>query len=152
MVFSIGIQIKLALFLLGLCGFWVAQHIYKQKKANQPLVCPIGFDCNAVVHSSYSEFMHIPLEIFGMIYYALLSLFYLVFIFTPESLPNFLVSILLLGSIGAFLFSLYLIFVQIFILKKGCSLCFVSAFISIVIFILTVSNYNFSSIGETFVR
>jgi uncharacterized membrane protein len=38
----------------------------------------------------------------------------------------------------AFLFSLYLIGVQIFILKKGCSWCIVSALISALIFILAI--------------
>lgn len=152
MLFSNEILIRSSIFLLGIFGFWVAYHIYKHKRAKQPLVCPVGFDCNAVVHSDYSEFMHIPLEIFGMIYYALLSSFYLFLVFTPENLPNFMTGILLLVSMTAFLFSLYLILVQIFILKKGCSWCLVSAFISIFIFILTALNYDFGSIGLIFSR
>src|SRR3989344_4365834 len=77
MQFPDDILIRIIIFVLGLCGFWVARRIHKHKKANKILVCPVGFDCHAVIHSNYSEFMHVPLEIFGMIYYAFLSIFYL---------------------------------------------------------------------------
>lgn len=144
MIFSNYILIRIAIFILGLCGFMVAYHIYKHKKNRIPLICPIGFDCSFVVHSAYSEFMHVPLEIFGMIYYAFLSLFYLYFIFISETVPVVLSGFLLLASLGAFLFSLYLLVVQIFILKKGCSWCVVSALISVLIFILTIISLYLS--------
>ena len=149
MIFSNDILIRIMIFILGLCGFMVARHIHKHKKADQtPLVCPAGFDCHTVVHSDYSEIMHIPLEIFGMIYYAFLSLFYLYFIFSPEIIPNVISLFLLLASLGAFLFSIYLLVVQIFILKKGCSWCILSFLIATLIFILTALTYNFSFIAK----
>jgi len=84
MAFSEDFFVRIIIFVLGLCGFMVARHIYKHKNnAESPLVCPIGFDCDFVVHSNYSEFMHVPLEVFGMIYYALLSLFILVLFWFP---------------------------------------------------------------------
>ncbi len=151
MTFSNDIFTRIIIFVLGLCGFFVARHIYKHKNNKEaPLVCPIGFDCNFVVHSDYSEFMHIPLEIFGMGYYVALSLFYLCFIFISEAIPQLLSLIVLLASLGAFLFSLYLVGVQTFILKKGCSWCIISALISTLIFILTALNYDFSFILHFF--
>lgn len=152
MLFSDHILIQTMIFVLGLCGFMVAHHIHKHKKVKKPLICPIGFDCNFVVHSGYSEFMHVPLEIFGMLYYALVSVSYLFFIFMPEVMSVVLVNFLLIMSFIAFLFSVYLIGVQIFILKKGCSWCIVSAFICLLIFILTVFTSDFSSIMQIFVR
>ncbi len=150
MPFSKDILIRIIIFVLGLCGFLVARYIYKHKNNKEaPLVCPVGFDCSFVVHSDYSEFMHIPLEFFGMLYYALLALFYACFIFIP-AIPPLLSLIVLVASFGACIFSVYLLCVQIFILKKGCSWCFVSAFISILIFILTVLNYDFSFIAQIF--
>jgi len=148
MQFSDDILIQIAIFVLGLCGFMVARHIYKHKKNQTPIICPLGFDCDFVVHSDYSEFMHVPLEIFGMIYYAFLSLFYLYFIFISETVPAVLSGLLLLASLGAFLFSFYLLVVQIFILKKGCSWCIVSTLISTCIFILTACTYDFSFIAK----
>lgn len=138
MQFSEETLIQIAIFILGLCGFLVARHIYKHKNNNRnPLICPIRFDCHAVTHSDYSKFFGMPVEILGMAYYGLISLSYLLFIFLPALLPDFLADFMAVLSMIAFIFSIYLIFVQIFILKKGCSWCFVSAFISILIFILT---------------
>jgi uncharacterized membrane protein len=141
MAFSEDFFVRIIIFVLGLCGFMVARHIYKHKNnAESPLVCPIGFDCDFVVHSNYSEFMHVPLEVFGMIYYALLSLFYLGLILAPGYMPGALTILLLPATFCAFLFSIYLASVQIFILKKGCSWCLISTLISALIFILTIFN------------
>ncbi|OGI62567.1 hypothetical protein A2818_02435 [Candidatus Nomurabacteria bacterium RIFCSPHIGHO2_01_FULL_40_12] len=146
MYFSNDILIRIMIVVLGLCGFLVARHIYTHKKNQIPLVCPIGFDCGFVVQSDYSKFLGVPIEIFGMIYYAFLSLFYLFSIFTLGNIPVILSGLLLLASLGAFLFSLYLLAVQIFVLKKGCSWCIVSAMISSLVFIFTAVNYDFSII------
>ncbi len=146
MPFSNDLMIKVAIFFLGIFGYLVAKHIRNHKMKDAPLVCMVGFDCHAVVHSDYSKFFGVPVEIFGMIYYALISFTYLFSIFAKTALPIHLVGFVVLTSLIAFLFSLYLIFVQIFILKKGCSWCFVSAFISILIFILTAITYDFSSV------
>ncbi len=150
MLFSNEILMRIIIGVLAACGFFVASHIYKHKKAKKPLVCPVGFDCNFVVHSDYSEFMHIPLELFGMGYYALLSLFYFLSLFIFDVMPIKLATLVLLSSFGAFIFSIYLLGVQIFALKKGCSWCIVSAVISILIFILTVLNYDFGHIAQIF--
>jgi uncharacterized membrane protein len=148
MLFPNDILIRIIIFVFGLCGFWVARHIFMHKKAKKTLVCPVGFDCNFVVHSDYSQFLHVPIEIFGMFYYAVFSLIYLYFILFAKVMPN-IVSLALLGaSLGAFLFSLYLLWVQIFILKKGCSWCIVSAFISVSIFVLIVCTYDFGFVLE----
>lgn len=152
MQFSEDILIKITIFVLGLFGFWVAKHIYNHKKKNTPLVCMVGFDCHTVVHSDYSKFIGIPVEIFGMIYYAFISIAYLSFVFMPQVVPTALVGFIISISILAFIFSAYLIAVQIFILKKGCSWCIVSALICLFIFILTILNYDFSFIAQFFVK
>ncbi len=155
MQFSKDIFMQIIILALSLCGFMVARHIRNHKTKNTPLVCPIGFDCHAVVHSDYSKFLGMPVEVLGMIYYAFLSFFYLFLIFLPN-IPDVVQADLAIFfsviSFMAFLFSLYLIAVQIFILKKGCSWCIVSALISAMIFFLTMLNYDFSSIVQIFAK
>ena len=141
MIFTNDILTQIAVFILGLCGLWVAWHIYNHKRKQKLLVCPIRFDCNTVVNSDYSKFFGIPVEILGMFYYSLVSLFYLFLILFPGVLPAILISFFVGLSSVAFVFSLYLIGVQIFALRKGCSWCFISAFISTLIFILAVLLY-----------
>ncbi len=147
MTFPEDVLIRIAIFVLGVCGFLVARHIFKHKKPNaSPLVCPLKFDCHAVVHSDYSKFFGINVEILGMLYYGFVTIAYLILILLPHSLPTLLVGFLATLSIIAFIFSIYLICIQMFVLKKGCFWCFVSALICILIFLLTVSAYDFSAI------
>ncbi len=136
--------LRLAIFILVSAGYFVARHIYNHKKADKPLVCPIRFDCNAVVSSDYSKFLGIPLEILGMYYYAVHALLYLMLIFWYQFVPLWFIGLLVLSSIVSFLFSVYLILVQLLILKKGCSWCFVSATICILVFILNILIYDLS--------
>lgn len=153
MILGDDVLFRIIIAVLASFGFWVCKHIHKHKKVDAaPLVCPMNFDCHGVVHSDYSKFFHIPLEILGMIYYALVSLSYLVLVFMPEVLPLSVVLTLILVSIGAFLFSLYLIGVQIFVLKKGCFWCFISAFISITIFILTIISYDIGAVIQALIN
>ena len=99
MQFSDDILVRIAVFVLAVCGFFVAKYIYNHKKPNQkPLVCPVGFDCNAVVNGEYSRFIGVPIEIFGMIYYALVSMVYLFLIFLPTALPDTLIAVMILRN------------------------------------------------------
>jgi len=146
MIITDEVLVRILICLLAFTGFLISRHIHNKKKTPQPLVCPMKFNCHAVVHSNYSSFMGVPLEVFGMIYYALISLSYLYLVFVLTPLSFVVTTILIVLSLGAFLFSIYLTLVQLFILKEGCFWCFISAFISIVIFILTFFVYDISSI------
>ncbi len=136
MIFTNEILIHIATMVLGLSGFMVAKHVYHHKVTGQVLVCPIQFDCNSVVNSDYSKFFGIPVEFMGMFYYGLTALVHLMFVLVPDLSATFLSTFSLMMATGAFVFSLYLIGVQIFALKKGCSWCFVSAGISSLIYVL----------------
>jgi len=142
----LDILARVFISILALAGFFVAFHIYKEKREKKPLICPMRFDCNAVVNSDYSKFFGIPVEIFGMFYYLAVFLSYIFIAFLPSILPVWFVLIVAFISISAFLFSIYLILIQIFALKTYCSWCLVSAFISTCIFVLTLYAYDFSSL------
>lgn len=153
MMFGEVILVKICVALLGFSGFLVARHVWKHKHSETaPLVCPVQFDCHTVVHSDYSKFLGIPVEFLGMDYYAFVFIFYAVFLFFPLSIPNALVGLMVLASLSAFVFSVYLIGVQIFALKKGCSWCIVSAFICILIFAFTLLTYDFSYLASLLLK
>lgn len=126
-------------FILGLGGFLIAKYIRDHKTKNTRLVCMRGFDCHAVVHSDYSKFLGMPNELLGMLYYFFISVSGIFLFFIPHISPVFAL-ILRVVSLSALLFSLYLIGVQIFIIKKVCSWCLISALISTLIFLLIFFN------------
>ncbi len=153
MIFPEDIFIRFVLFTLGAFGFWVARHIYIHKRSEEkPLVCMVGFDCHSVVHSDYSKFLGIHVEVLGMLYYGAVTLFYAFLLFIANTLPVKLTDFMILLSFTAFLFSAYLISIQQFVIKKWCSWCLVSAFVSTVIFIVTILFYNLSEMFAVFVK
>jgi len=114
---------------LAFIGFLISFYIFLKKRGKEHLSCPLEAECDKVIHSKFSYFWSIRVEILGMIYYALVSLGYGLESYYPLIFQGWPTVILLSLTIGAFLFSLYLTFIQIFTLKKYCSWCLVSAFI-----------------------
>jgi len=150
MIFSSAMLVHFAIFVLGVSGFFLSKYIYNKKRQGNPLVCPVRFDCNTVVNSDYSRILGIPVEILGMVYYVFIALSHFLFLVIPNSSPQILILFMVIASFLAFLFSIYLIGVQVFVLKKGCSWCFVSAFLCILIFIFTLSIYDISLLLQFF--
>ena len=142
--------LNIVLILLALGGFALSFFIHKKKQANKVLVCPIGADCNAVVHSDYSKFFGVPLEYIGMFYYATVAASYVVFLLIPSTtLPPFALAVLSMTSI-ALLFSAYLTFIQAFNLKQWCTWCLMSAGLSAFIFTVSLmaSKFGFVALLE----
>jgi len=134
-------------------GLGVALYVYYTKKKGGILMCPMGSDCNAVVTSKYSKFLGISMEYWGMIYYGLIIASYLFLIFAAHMLSELFLLGLIIVTTGAFFFSLYLLFIQAFILRQWCIWCMLSAALSIVIFIFSLVRIDFAlaflaNIGE----
>ena len=119
--------------ILGLVGFSISFYIYKKKSGKKKLICPRKTDCDNVVHSSYSKIVGIPIEILGMIYYFLISFIYVyshVLGFWSSNVYMFVIGMTMCSVI----FSIYLLLVQAFIIRKWCLWCISSALVSFLIF------------------
>lgn len=115
-------------------GFALARHIHKEKAKGQPLVCPLDSDCHTVVHSQFSTFLNVPMEVWGMVYYAITFIAYtLLVLYPPMKTPTLTLGLLILTTF-AFLFSLYLTAIQAFVLKQWCTWCLTSAAFCLIIF------------------
>jgi len=130
----------LLIILAALAGLALAGYIHRKKRQAKPLVCPLKADCESVVHSEFSRFFGIPIEILGMAYYALLAVSYSILIVFPALAIPVIVFVLLTLTCAAFLFSLYLTFIQAFAIKQWCSWCLVSAMLCTIIFVLTTTS------------
>lgn len=130
-----AILFQLLIVAVALGGFGIAFYIHRHKKHGQPLVCPLQSDCQAVVHSEYSTLLGVPLENWGMFYYAVIAVTYTAFIGYPH-LPTAVISQLwALASVIAFLISIYLTYIQAVKLREWCTWCLTSALFSSVIFL-----------------
>lgn len=123
---------------LAFTGFLIAFYIRHHKKnSKEVLVCPLRANCDTVIHSGYSKFLGIPVEILGVFYYGLVALSYGLFMIFPETAASLWVLLIYLASISAFIFSMYLTLVQAFALKNWCTWCLISAAISVSIFLIS---------------
>lgn len=144
---SLGFYSFIVLAALG--GFGVACYIFYTKKIKGILVCPTGSNCNVVVTSRYSKFLGVPIEYLGMLYYFIVVSAYTLLIFEPRFISGTFLSFLLALTAFAFLFSLYLLFVQAFLLRQWCIWCLLSAMLSIVIFIVSLVSVGFAVVFLT---
>lgn len=119
-------------------GFLIAFYINYKKSRQEKLVCIIGENCNKVVTSKYSRFLGMCLEILGMAYYGLIALYYGVDgAFFQSNFP--LVDTAVVGtSILALILSLYLIVIQLAVLRDLYEWCIASAILSTLIFLAII--------------
>ena len=99
--------------------------------------CVIFKGCDYVIFSDYAKFLGVPLTWWGMSFYFLLfvlTIFY--YRFSNSFFWRLLAALVLVG----FLFSLYLLYVQLFKVNSLCSYCLVSLLDTSVIFLLTFST------------
>lgn len=125
-----------AIVFLSFAGFLLAAYLRQKKKSKKHFVCPLKAKCDTVIHSPYSKFLGVPVELLGMAYYGLVAIGYGVKLANGDWHA---LSYALLAATGlAFFFSLYLTFVQVFSLREYCSWCLFSAFLCTVIFAIAL--------------
>ena len=132
------------LVVLASAGFFLSFYIFERKSSGNPLVCPIGAECDEVVHSPYARFLGMRNEMVGIVYYLSIAVGYGVLLSFPYSGFTLLNFLLLCISAVAALFSLYLVFVQAAIIKHWCSWCLISAVVSVGIFFVSAANLPMS--------
>ncbi|MEK6840276.1 MAG: vitamin K epoxide reductase family protein [Nanoarchaeota archaeon] len=112
---------------LAFVGFVNSFYIYYKKQKHQQLVCIIGSHCNTVIRSKYATLFGIDNTLLGMAYYA-----FLIFIFLITS--PFFGLYFLVGGVA--LVSLYLLYIQLVVLKEWCDYCLLAAFINLLLVVL----------------
>ncbi len=110
-------------------------------------MCPLKGDCAAVIRSEFSSFFGIGVEKIGMVYYLLIAAAYGIFVALPQLYTPTAIFIAVGVSMAAFLFSVYLTFIQLGFLKEICTWCLLSALLSTVIFAASVIGSDFAFIN-----
>jgi uncharacterized membrane protein len=127
-------QIITALAILGLL---VSIYMTIYKLTDNDAMCIGSGGCSVVNSSRYSEVNGIPVAVLGVVGYA--SILALLFL---ENRPGFFqengVMMLFGVTLTGFLFTLYLIFVEVALIKAYCPFCLTSQGVMTVIFILSV--------------
>lgn len=124
------IEIKTTVILiLGLIGLGDALYLFIESRRKEPLVCPLNFNCSAVINSQWAKTFGIKNDILGVLFYAgfvLLNVGYLFFSDLKELIGN----LRLLMAVVSAGFSVYLIYIQTAKIKNFCFYCLISAGVS----------------------
>jgi len=124
----------IVLSVLGLVDtvYLVYQH-YKKK----PLVCPLDHDCSVVTESKWNKIFFVRNDIIGLLFYLTVLIAILIQIFSPDLIPNLLLLITIATAFGL-LTSIFLVYIQLKVIKDYCFYCMISAVINLLLFVNSV--------------
>ncbi|PKL36474.1 hypothetical protein CVV38_01035 [Candidatus Peregrinibacteria bacterium HGW-Peregrinibacteria-1] len=132
----------MALSLIGLVdsGYLTLKHF-----SGVPPECNIFSGCDVVTTSEYSEVFGVPLALFGAGYYLavfLLAVFYL------DRKKLIALNLIRLATVFGFLMSIWLVYLQIFVIGAICEYCMLSAISSTLLFTLSLISLRYIKISN----
>jgi uncharacterized membrane protein len=126
--------------LLCALGLVVAGYLAYVETTQVTAVCgPVG-DCNTVQQSEYARLFGIlPIGVLGLFGYVAIILAWLVTQYANDHLADLaVISLFIMTAIGT-IFSIYLTFLEPFVIGATCAWCLTSAIIMTILMLLTVS-------------
>ncbi len=128
-----GRRLFFALLAVAPVGFLDSVYLAVEHYLDRTPPCSIVSGCETVTTSAYSVIMGIPLALLGSLYYLgiIIALVYYL-----DSRKSWVLKWTSRFTVVGFLFSLYLVYLQLFVLHAICSYCMLSALSSTVLFIL----------------
>jgi protein-disulfide isomerase/rhodanese-related sulfurtransferase len=131
---------KLSSLALGLLGLFDSLYLlWVYTSPSRPMVC-LGTGCDVVRASAYSHLWGMPVPVYGVVAYTSLVLLLLATTLAhPRLVPSLEYLVAGISGVG-FLFSLYLTYLQGFVIHAWCAWCDVSALAITGIFALAVAN------------
>ena len=114
------------LFVLAVIGVGETAYLLYKRIVKERPICVIGQECHRVLESKYNKILGIPNEIPGLIFFIAISFItaFLVIELGPIIWWDMLTKFLILG---AFLMSLYFMYLQWRVIKAWCFWCILSA-------------------------
>lgn len=121
-------------------GFGVAGYLAYVETAQVTAVCgPVG-DCNTVQQSEYARLFGIlPIGVLGLVGYIAIAAAWGIARFGNGLLANLAVLALFTMTVFGTLFSIYLTFLEPFVIGATCAWCLTSAILMTILMLLTVS-------------
>jgi len=117
---------------LGLLGLADASYLTANHYFGVPVNCIIGEGCDTVLRSAYSEILGVPVALLGALYYLAILILAVAYIDTEKPvILKLWASVTPLG----FLFSLWFVAAQLFIIRSICVYCMFSALTSTLLFL-----------------
>jgi uncharacterized membrane protein len=127
---SVLLALVLALSFLGIADSW---YLFQSAVTDTALTCDIGAGldgCNIVAQSPYSQFLGIPLALYGVGFFALVfAVGGALFLAHARLLQKGLLALAAFGAAASLMF----VYIQFFLIKALCIYCLLSAGITFVL-------------------
>jgi len=128
--------------IFGFAGVIDTTYLTVSHYSGEALVCGAVHGCDLVTTSKYSTVGPVPLALLGMLYYSIIFLSAAAY---KETGRGAFSSIFVFLPFFGFFFSLWLVYLQIFVIEAICVYCMASALISTVLAVFSffvVFRYN----------
>lgn len=140
------------MFAVALVGFTDAMYLTITRLSGGDLACNITNGCDVVVHSSYATLFGIPVSMLGVAFY--LTMIFSAFYVAQGGDTRVLWATSLI-AIAGFCFTVWMVYLQLFVIGAICQWCMVSAVTSTVLCglgIVVVHKGNTSDYGLSTTR
>lgn len=128
-------KIDVAAFVVAIIGLAVSIYLSIVKLANQDVLCFQGMgDCQVVTNSAYSAWRGIPIAYLGVAGYVLILGLLVIKQMQKGASSSIMLALFGITAFGA-LYSLYLTYVELFIIHSVCPWCLTSAIAMLLLFI-----------------
>lgn len=128
---------KIILF-LSILNLIVSSYLFYLDLKKETPFCLINSGCEFILQNKYSRIFNIPIAFLGIVYFLIL----LIFSFLIFKGKNYLIKFFKIIITFGFLFALYLIYLQFFVIKSFCQYCLVVDFSTIIMFFLSLKLKN----------
>jgi uncharacterized membrane protein len=130
-----------------LCGFGivVSGYLASKRLTGGSLACTRWAQCDVVNNSLYSKFLGIPVSFIGLVAYLVLLTLAVAALWTDGRVQRQILLLSLLLSLGGVGFSVYLTYIEIYVIEALCSWCVASAIIITLLAVLGLVNVRRSA-------
>jgi len=127
--------------ILCIFGFGVAGYLAYVETAQVAAVCgPVG-DCNTVQQSAYARLFGIlPIGVMGLAGYVAIMIAWLIARYTKDKIADFAALSMFGMAVFGTLFSIYLTFLEPFVIGATCAWCLTSAVLITIIMLLSIRS------------
>lgn len=116
-----------ALLLVAVCGVGIAAYLAWENSRGESGVCTIVHGCSTVQQSKWGKVAGVPVSIPGLGLYVLLAGAALVWLTNFQGLRPYAVLVGAFGSLFGFLLSVFLTYLEAYVIDAWCIYCITSA-------------------------
>ena len=127
-------QLVATFIILSIFGVIDAGYLFYSHRKEKPLICPLDHPCDVVTESKWARMLGVRNETLGLLYYVALFVGIVWAVAVPAA-SFLLFKVLFFATLGGFLFSIFLVYLQIAVIKNYCFYCMISAGLSLLLFI-----------------